>query len=265
MFIRAAEGVSNLMSRDVTVILNGYKRQEYLQEQLTAVWSQTVTPKQVMMWNNNPQGSHLIDESITPPKQACITAYCNTNLGVWARFAYALMAETTWVCILDDDTIPGERWLENCLDTQVRYPGLHVTRGLIFKNKHDYHQYDGHVGWGYGNKEATRVDMGGHAWFFRRDWLSHFWREIPDPRYPVVGEDLHFSAMLQRYGGLNTYVPPHPPGDQSLWGSIRGADYGNDSNAMCVTVPRIGGRTFFDLMNDCYKYEISKGWKIING
>ena len=41
----------------------------------------------------------------------------NYNYGVWARFAYALNARTDYVCVLDDDTIPGNRWLGNCLNT----------------------------------------------------------------------------------------------------------------------------------------------------
>ena len=53
-----------------------------------------------------------------------------------------------------------------------------------------------------------------------RVWLSTFWRELPELDHPmIVGEDMHFSVMLQKYIGLNTYVTPHPKDNKELWGS----------------------------------------------
>ena len=42
-------------------------------------------------------------------------------------------------------------------------------------------KYIDHVrcGWPSQNKETTRVDLVGHAWFFKRDWLQYLWREKP--------------------------------------------------------------------------------------
>ena len=34
-----------------------------------------------------------------------------------------------------------------------------------------------------------------------------------------VGEDMHFSYMLQKYLNLKTFVPPHPKDNKKLWGS----------------------------------------------
>ena len=52
----------------------------------------------------------------------------------------------------------------------------------------------------------------------------------------IAGEDIHFSYTLQKYLGLNTYVPPHPPDDLDLWGSQPNlaSELGNDSEAISI-------------------------------
>ena len=114
---------------DVTVILNGYKRKEQLNEQLDAIRNQSVKVDNVMLWYNHPGDDDMINYDIMTEIP---TAYSNVNLGVWARFAYALNVETEYVCIFDDDTIPGKRWIENCLDTIKKHNGLLGTIGLLY-------------------------------------------------------------------------------------------------------------------------------------
>ena len=99
---------------EITVILNGYKRPQFLKEQINAIENQTIKPKEIMLWQNNSEGF----ENIVPNN--IITAVSNKNLGVWARFSYALNAKTEYICIFDDDTIPGSKWFENCLDLFIR-------------------------------------------------------------------------------------------------------------------------------------------------
>ena len=47
------------------------------------------------------------------------------------------------------------------------------------------------------------------------------------------GEDIMFSYLLQKYGNIKTFVPPHPENNKELWCT----DYkfafesGNDDNA----------------------------------
>ena len=87
------------------------------------------------------------------------------------------------------------------------------------------------------------MDYVGHAWFFEREWLTAFWRELPspdlfafegEPHALCAGEDMHFSYTLQKYLGLGTYVPPHPIADRSLWGSDPdlAVTYGTDGAAV---------------------------------
>lgn len=236
---------------DITVILNGWKRPHFLKEQLSAINNQTVKPKEIMMWQNCPDG-------FTPElTQGLTIATSNKNMGVWARFAYALNAKTEYICVLDDDTMPGSKWFENCLNTIKTNEGLLGTVGLIYNTTAGYYPNNRH-GWAKPNDGIIQVDIVGHAWFFKREWLTAYWRELPPIGFDVVGEDMHFSYTIQKYLGLNTYVPPHPPNDKEMWGSLKGWEMGTEQNALSLIPSNI------DKMNEYLKILISKGFKIIN-
>lgn len=203
-------GDSNL----ITVLLNAYKRTEYLERQLDAIANQTIKPSRILVWQN---AGSVVPDCL---KARVTFAECNENLGVWARFAYALNADTEYICAFDDDTIPGPRWFENCLKTMENHEGLLGTRGLRFMSPQRYHPFQA-CGWDAPNEAVEQVDIVGHAWFFKREWLAAFWRELPPPdASKIAGEDIHFSYALQKYLGLGTYVPPHPVGEPDLWGSL---------------------------------------------
>lgn len=258
------------MNRDVTVVLNGYKR-PWLREIHEAVKNQTIKPKEVMLWYNYPGEDALVDK-VTAAK--CRTAMCTSNFGVWARFAFALNAKTKYVCVFDDDTVPGTRWLQNCLNTIQTHPGLLGTRGLVFTTNETYYGPNGRYGWAASdvpavmNEQPVEVDLVGHSWFFEREWLSSFWRELPAPEYMFCGEDMHFSYTLQKYKGLKTYVPPHPKDDKTLWGSLKGEIYGGGMVSLWQGNPQIqiNKDTIKDnhtLMNEYYLWLVHHGWKLL--
>lgn len=237
----------------ITVILNGYKRARHFEAQLNAVKNQTFKVKEIMLWQN--YGEDFNDELTSET----IHAKCNKNLGVWARFAYALNAKTEYICVFDDDTIPGVKWLENCYNTIQSYDGLLGTIGLIFNDRNNYMSHN-RIGWDRPNNITEVVDIVGHSWFFRRDDLANFWRELPDIDHNVlVGEDMHFSYTLQKYANKKTYVPPHPIEDKEMWGSI--PDYawniGCDNAAISMNMENIRN------MNDVFKNYINKGFQTI--
>ena len=95
----------------ITVILNGFRRAKNLNEQLEALQNQTIKPDEILLWYNNPNNGTEPNYDIGTKIP---TAYCNYNWGVWARFYFALNAKNPYICVFDDDTIPGKKWLENC-------------------------------------------------------------------------------------------------------------------------------------------------------
>jgi hypothetical protein len=175
---------------------------------------------------------------------------------VWARFAHALNARTDYVCVIDDDTIPGDMWIENCLDTYETHPGLLGTIGLRFQNKSYSVRLEDRIGWQTNNNTTEKVDIVGHNWFFARDLLSVMWRELPPIDHSfLVGEDIHFSHMIQKYTDFGTYVPPHPSDNKRLWGSLKAAQYGGDANATAnFAVPMM-----HDYLTGC----IDRGFKLL--
>ena len=211
----------------VTVVLNGYKRGQHLAQQLEAVKKQTLRPKEIMLWQN-------AGEDFDPQIAGKTTwASCNKNFGVWARFAYALNAKTEYICVFDDDTIPGKRWLENCYETIQKHEGLLGTIGVIYQTPNSYHPMD-RVGWAAPNEKTERVDIVGHAWFFKREWL-------------------------QKYLGLNTYVPPHPKDNKELWGSLPDTAWsiGQDQAALSMNMDNV------ELMSQQLRKYTNNGFKII--
>jgi len=199
----------------ITVILNGYKRPHVLAEQLQAIESQTIKPVQIMFWKNASDAT--FDQDLIA---RCQSFTSSVNVGVWGRFALALLAEGEYVCVFDDDTVPAPRWLENCVTSMKKRRGLYGTIGVVFDTDQGYDGQIRRFGWDTPIDDIKQVDIVGHSWFFEKKMLEYFWREIPDRKFYLCGEDMHFSYMLQKYANLPTLVPPHPAQDQSLYGSI---------------------------------------------
>ena len=245
-----------IMRRKGSVILNTYRRPDALKLQYEAVTKQTVIPTEVLLWKNHPENETQFNfDGI----DGVAIAQNNANYGVWARFAFALNTCSDYICVFDDDTIPGENWFRNCIDCiENEQNGLYLTNGITF-NDLEYKSYD-NDGWTNPNEKTKQVDIGGHAWFFHRDLLSAFWRETVPPISPICGEDMHFSYSIQKYMELNTYVPPHPEEDRSLWGSDPdlGRKFGVDENAISVNCHQGG------LFGHVLRYYHHKGFKLLN-
>jgi GT2 family glycosyltransferase len=256
----------------ITAILNGYRRPENLDLQVHALQAQTLLPTEIMVWYNHPGAGFPINHNVSRYAKC---AYSNSNLGVWARFTFALNATTEFICIFDDDTIPGPKWFENCLDQMRRQEALLGTVGLLYTKPPppdspdvSYHNHYTKYGWhpsGINNVSPVEVDFVGHAWFFKREWLSVFWRELPNPKYILCGEDMHFSYMLQKYLGIPTMVPPHPAHQKELWGSFRGMELGSNSESLWESNPvDQSGQQFRLAMNEFFIMQRRNGWRLVN-
>jgi hypothetical protein len=98
----------------------------------------------------------------------------------------------------------------------------------------------------------------GHAWFFKRDWLQYLWRE--KPFMWDNGEDIQFSYLAQKYGNIDTYVPPHPKNDPTKSSSLKGYEYGVDSKA--TSTPE-NHKIFYPQRDACVRNAIANGWKTV--
>ena len=247
----------NQKTGDITVILNSYRRPYNLKMQVEAIKSQTIKPKEIWLWVN----AHEDNKGFNYSDLGVDKIFNNDfNWKFYGRFAAALLADTEYVSIFDDDTIPGTKWFENCLNTMKTHEGILGANGLTQTGPYSI-QYD-RGGWPKQNIETERVDYVGHCWFFKRDWLQYMWKEKP-PTWDN-GEDMHFSYSVQKYAGLQTYCPPHPPSDKELHGSILGNELGIDSKATSNNNKDKTHQEFFSERDFCVQEAIRKGWQTVN-
>ena len=236
----------------ISVILNAFRRTDFLEEQIQAIKDQSIKVEEILVWCNN-------DKNLDIKKSPDITyCDCNKNFGVWSRFSLALNCKSPFIAIFDDDTFPGKDWFKNCLKTIEECNGLLGARGVRFSSGQKYFIGE-EFGWNNPNEKVKEVDIVGHAWFFRREWLSTFWRELPDhDQSSFVGEDIHFSYTLQKYLGLKTYVPPHSKTKIDEWGSNPdiALRLGTDSNS--ISYNPIHQKE----MNDAFVHYLDKGFKV---
>ena len=243
---------------NLTVILNGYRRPEYLKEQIEAIKNQSVPIDiQIALFNNWSEKYNDFDPELL---KECFTVRANSNLGVWARFTYALNFSTPFLAVLDDDTIPGTKWFENCFNTMEKKEGLIGCRGLRF-NGNDYYNYPSchyqSFGPGYPNEEPEEVDIIGHCWFFKREWLRAYWAELPPMLPQSGGEDMHFSYAIQKHFGLPSIIAPHPRDDKEMWGSVKCDEYGSDMKATSRTM------NGFQHANGYWRYILGQGYRLV--
>ena len=232
----------------ITTILQIYKRKEYLQEQLEAIANQTLKTDELIIVHN--EGDVKFDY----PENAQII-YAKPNMKFHLRFAIGLLAKSDYVSFLDDDTIPSSKWYENCINTINKHDCICVTNGRIVdrKNKRQYGP-----GWSNPSDREVEVDFGGHAWFMKKRTLKYMWCD--ETMEHNNGEDIQLSANAQKYGGVPTFVPPHPLSDRSLWGSDpeKAMKYGCDPVSSWI-INKTHNQERYNLFD---KY-VEKGWKLI--
>lgn len=273
LFLQDKKSIAN-DEEDITAILTLYKRPQNLKEQIDALKNQTKPPKEIWLWINDEKSIFKIE-----PDSYMNEDYWNDlediqmyfrSLGVdkvfkndhnwkfYGRFAAALLVDTKYVVLYDDDTIPGKKWHENCLKSIKEKPGIYGTAGVTLQsNNYNPHK---RTGWPNPNSEIEKVDLVGHSWFFERDYLGFLWMEKPITW--ENGEDITFSFMCQKYGNVDTYVPPHPKDDKDWWGSVKGMELGTDEVATSNN-KEISHKQFFSERDVVVKHCLENGWKLI--
>jgi len=240
---------------DITVILNCYRRPYNLKMQVDAIRAQSIKPVQIWLWVNY----HEDNKDFDPKTLGVDKVFHNDfNWKFYGRFAAALLADTEYIAIYDDDTIPGKKWHENCLNTMKTHEGILGSAGIILKSD-KYANHD-RCGWPTQNNLTTEVDLVGHAWFFKREWLRYLWQEKP-----VTwdnGEDIQFAFMAKIHGGIPTYCPPHPPENKDLHGSVLGNELGIDNKATS-TNSSVSHQQFFSERDRCVLGGLKRGWKTV--
>jgi hypothetical protein len=240
----------------ISVVLNVYRRPGMLERQIQAIKNQSIPIKSenIHVWYNK---SNIVQ--VYPKDEKIKTYVCNWNTKFFGRFTIPLFLNTPYVAIFDDDIIPQKDWLKNCLET-IEKPetnGILGGSGIILQNT----GYVPHIkiGWnGTHSDKPIRVDLVGHAWFFRQEWSKYIWYEKP---YTLEnGEDITFSYLAQKYGNINTFVPPHPDSNLNVWCTnySDGLNIGSDDNASWKI------QNHLEIRNKICIFYMNRGWKTVN-
>lgn len=240
-------------SDGITVILTAYKRSEYLEQQIKALKAQTVPPTEIWVWSNRSD-----DELRDMSSLADRVIASNSNFLFWGRFALANLVRTEYVAFFDDDILPQPRWFENCLNTiESGHDGILGGSGVLLPEEGGYSSKH-KAGWN-GNHfdSAIQVDLVGHAWFMKKQYVNYIWLE--EPVSWDNGEDIHLSYMALKHGGIKTFVPPHPENDQSLW-SCR-PDFGKIVGRLNVATYKT--KDHKDTRSDIVNSHTADGWQVV--
>ena len=250
------------METKVTVILNVYKRLDYLHDQLESIRNQTV-PVDIWIDYTVPAGEPMYDLTEIAP-DAKITTHVNQNFHHIGRFYHALNVQTPYIFIIDDDIIPGINYIQHCLDTMNQVGDSVLTAyGLILNPEIKKYKPIKRLGWhsllnnSAGFNSPQQVDMAGHSWFFKKTTLKYITYE--EPIVQNNGEDLHFSYCCSKYGNLPIIVPSHEKNKPENWSCdvTKGMKYGNDEYA---TWRRDSHQT---LRDSIVQHQINNGWKLL--
>jgi len=239
--------------KEITVILNCYRRPEYLKEQIEAVKKQAKKPHEIWVWVNHHEDNQNFDFSKLGVDRIFKNDY---NWKYYGRFAAAMLAKTKYIALFDDDTIPGKEWFSNCLEQISQKEGIMGGAGVTLKHE-SYKDHDRH-GWSSQNEDLVEVDLVGHAWFFKKEWLKYLWME--DPLTWENGEDIHFAYVAQKYGNISSYCPPHPKSNIEKHSSLKGYEYGVDDKASSAVKNHA---IFYQERDEIVKHAIAGGWKIL--
>ena len=240
----------------ISVVLNVYKKPHMLETQINAVLNQSVEvkPENIHVWYNKSDVAQY-----APKNKSINTYYANWNTKFFGRFTVPVLIRTPFVAMFDDDLVPQKDWFKSCMETieKEETNGILGGSGVAVKVK-GYHPHE-KIGWnGTHYNETKRVDLVGHAWFYRQEWAKYIWYEKP---YTWDnGEDIMFSFLAQKYGDINTFVPPHPDANKNIWCTDPGIGWkvGSDQNSSW----RIGSH--INVRNKICSYCIDNGWKTVH-
>ena len=181
----------------IVAILTAYKR-DYFTEQIDSLLEQTIKVDRIVIFNNgNLNLSHLKEKY--GDKINLINSELNTKF--WGRFAIANLFNTEYVLMLDDDTIPASRWIENCLRLSTEKNCIVTGNGRSIDNV-DCLGDGGYV------IEDTKIGFGGHSWFYKKEWLKYFITDEPlnYDTGEVTISDIRILSVLTSDGDMRVEI-----------------------------------------------------------
>jgi len=207
----------------ITTVLTVFDRHNYLESQIESIKDQTVDSDIFMIWRNN------IKYNLDYPAIIYRNESNHFN-SLYGRFYNSMHITSPYVFILDDDIIPGKRYLERCVKFSQKNNDRVVvcTYGVNFNERETKYNVSSRFNHDIFLNEPSQVHMGGQGWFMKTELLKYFLYQPPIDL--STGEDLHFSFCLYK-NNIPIYVLDKDKKDKSTWHDLGSGKRGSDDKA----------------------------------
>jgi len=182
----------------LTVLLTQYKRRN-LAEQLQSVFSQTLKPDRVVVFQNEDH----VDVSKLKERFDFDFVFSSYNTKYFGRFAYCLSLDSDYFIVMDDDVLPGRKCFEVYVDESKRLNAIVGGNGRIAFRNPRYEELIKPPDIGV-RELSVLVDFVGHVWVFKKAWLYDMF-SVP-PCTLSTGEDMHLCFSAKIKSGIPSYV-----------------------------------------------------------
>lgn len=209
--------------KDVTTVITVCDRLEYLKDQIDAIENQTVESDIFIHWNNSE------DYNLKYP--AFVYKNTEKHFSLYTRFYNSLNIRTPYIFIPDDDILPGEEYLERCIEFSKQQDDkvLIGVLGMKFANGERVYNVQERIGLAHNSfpSKPVKVDMVGQGYFMHSDVLKHYATQKPLHPY---GEDIHLAYTMYT-NGIPIYVLNIDKNDKKTYPDLTLGQRGNDEHS----------------------------------
>jgi hypothetical protein len=216
----------------LSCLLTQWKR-NHLKDQLKSVYSQTLQPDYVIVFQNE---NHA-DISDLKKEYNFIHVKSDYNTKHFGRFTYCINLPVEHFIIMDDDILPGPKCFENYINQLVklnsiiggngRFADVNQNgtdrNGMPYPRLHDV-----------GVRKLAECDFVGHLWCFKKKWLYNMFSI--EPYTLETSEDMHFSFSNKVRENIKCYVAEQLTMEESC--DLKMNAWSSDQHSSCKKTSR---------------------------
>ncbi|MAB44291.1 MAG: hypothetical protein CMN67_02490 [Sphingomonadaceae bacterium] len=215
---------NNECDNNWVAVITLWKRIDYLEEQLDAVFGQSVPPESVILIQNE-YHIDIPDDIRSRDRIEVIQSGLNS---LYTRWIVGYLANAKFVCVFDDDVIPGSDWIQSCIRTSEKHNALVGPSGRRAKPSETPAWESVET---VGSDNDALCDWVCNSYFFQTEWIKYI---VEARRYRSshkTFDDIQLATTLKALGNINCVVPAQPSSDKRLNGHLK-RKYGHDEHAL---------------------------------
>jgi len=207
---------SNAPVVDCMMLLAYHARPALVETQLRNLFAASVRPVGMVAWVN-PSDMAEFPDSVIHMLEQVAPIYAPADMGPWMRWAPVIACASKYVCILDDDCLPGPQWLARAIERldKAGERDVVVAAGATYRS-------DDPADLQLLGPESTppvevQPDIGRGGWVMRTGTARKI--AASEDRYgEIMITGLHVASVIQELGGAHILLPY--TADRSSWGML---------------------------------------------